>query len=137
MNLPTAHTQNFDPGILPETTADGRLVVWVPDDPTYSQPTQVTDELGHAVTYTYDKANRVLTSQDPAQAAAGKHITDTYDDDGNLTSVTDANDHVTSYAYDNRDRLVGIVDPVNQGTGRQTTLVYDAAATPSPMPTTT
>jgi RHS repeat-associated protein len=88
-------------------------------------PTRVTDELGHATTYTYDLAGRVLSMQDPVQAAAGEATSYAYDADGNLTSVTDALNHVTSYAYDARDRLTTMTDAANQGTGHATVYGYD------------
>ena len=57
--------------------------------------TSVTDEEGDTVTYTYDEMGRVLTEQNPVQAAAGKDTAFTYDGDGNLLTVTDANGHTT------------------------------------------
>jgi hypothetical protein len=39
---------------------------------------------------------RLLTAQNPVQAAAGKEIVDTYDKDGNLLTTTDADGHTTT-----------------------------------------
>ena len=86
----------------------------------------VTDESGDRTTYTYDNDNRVKTSQNPIQAAAGQATTNGYDAAGNLTSITDANGHTTSYMYDARNRVTTIIDAVNQGAGKQTTYGYDA-----------
>ena len=58
--------------------------------------TSVTDQVGDTVTYTYDAMGQVLTEQNPVQAAAGKDVAFTYDDDGNLLTVTDANGNTTS-----------------------------------------
>jgi RHS repeat-associated protein len=90
--------------------------------------TRTTDELGHISYATYDPMDRVLTTQDPVQAAAGPAVKTTYayDPAGNLTSVTDPLGHVTSFGHDARNRLVSVVDPFNQGTGRQWTYGYDA-----------
>jgi YD repeat-containing protein len=89
--------------------------------------TSVTDELGHTSHYTYDPMGRVLTAQDPVQAAAGTNTAYTYDPAGNLLSATDALSHVTTYSYNARNELVGMTDPANQGTGRQYTYAYDPA----------
>jgi YD repeat-containing protein len=52
--------------------------------------TSVTDEVGDTVSYTYNNMDEVLTEQNPVQAAAGKDVSFSYDDDGNLLSTTDA-----------------------------------------------
>ena len=82
--------------------------------------------MGDTVTYTYDQMGRVLTEQNPVQAAAGKDTAFTYDDDGNLLTVTDANGHTTSYTYNARNEAVSMTDPMD----RTTSYGYDADGQP-------
>ena len=70
--------------------------------------TSVTDEVGDITTYTYDQMGRVLTEQNPVQAAASKDTAYTYDADGNLTVITDANGNSTTYTYNARNELVNV-----------------------------
>ncbi len=66
--------------------------------------TSVTDAVGDTTTITYDQAGRVLTEENPVQAAAGKDTAYTYDADGNLLTATDANGHTTTYTYNAAQR---------------------------------
>jgi RHS repeat-associated protein len=83
------------------------------------------DDVGNKNSSTYDNANRLLSSQNPIQAAASKATSYTYDADGNLKTVTDALVHVTSYAYDARDRLMSMTESFNQMSINQTIYVYN------------
>jgi RHS repeat-associated protein len=66
---------------------------------------------------------RLLTAQNPVQAAAGKEIVDTYDKDGNLLTTTDADGHTTTYAYNARDEETSMTDAL----GNVTHYGYDAS----------
>jgi YD repeat-containing protein len=59
---------------------------------------------------------RVLTEQNPVQAAASKDTAFTYDEDGNLLTATDANGHTTSYSYNARNEEVSVTDPMARTT---------------------
>ena len=83
-------------------------------------------------TYTYDQMGRVLTEQNPVQAAAGKDTAYTYDADGNLLTATDANGHTTTYTYNARDELVTVTDPMDDVT---TLCLRSPTATSPPSPT--
>ena len=74
----------------------------------------VTDATGDPTIATYDNADRLMTTQDPVQAAAGQEAVNTYDGDGNLLATTDADGHTTHDSYNARDELVSAIDPLNQ-----------------------
>ena len=57
---------------------------------------------------------RVLTEQNPVQAAAGKDTAYTYDAAGNLLAITDANGHTTTYTYNARNELVSVTDALDR-----------------------
>ena len=65
---------------------------------------------------------RVLTEQNPVQAAADKETVFTYDPDGNLLTATDANGHTTTYAYNARNEEVSETDAMD----RTASYGYDA-----------
>ncbi|MHC0429500.1 scabin-related ADP-ribosyltransferase [Streptomyces sp. O3] len=111
--------------------------------------TSITDPRGNAdganpqdytSTYTYDDADRLLTSTD----AKGRTTKRTYDDAGNLASLTDADNETTTYTYDAANRLTDVKDPagnivkqtydkvgrlasITDATGGKTTYTYDKA----------
>jgi len=61
------------------------------------------------VTHTYDADDNQLTTLMPAEVAANKPTTVTYDQFGNATSATDPNGNVTIYQYDSVNRKVATV----------------------------
>ncbi len=71
------------------------------------------DALKATHTYSYDSANRVLTS---VGSAVGDTTTYGYDNQGNVRSIKDPLGNTTTYTYDALNRLKTIVDALNSTT---------------------
>jgi RHS repeat-associated protein/uncharacterized repeat protein (TIGR01451 family) len=94
-------TSQRDPlGNTTETTVDRN------GNPLTTRPPRGTaaGSAAYDVTRTFDDAGNVLTELAPAEAAANKPTTYTYDAFGNRTSVTDPNGSVTVTLYDSVNR---------------------------------
>jgi len=84
-----------------------------------------TDGLGYVTSYSYDAANRVVSTLDPETAYRGGSFTKqfTYDGAGRLLSERDANNVITSYTYNDR----GDVTSVSVGGVIAGSMSYDLA----------
>ena len=83
-----------------------------------------TDADGHTTTYSYSKANRLLSVAQPDPTGGpgpGPMTQYTYDLAGNRRTMQDPDQNVTTYGYDQRNRLTGTTDPY----GFTETTVYD------------
>jgi RHS repeat-associated protein len=78
-----------------------------------------TPTLKYTHSYTYDTANRMLTS---VGAALGETTTFLYDSQSNLVSVIDALSHTTTFTYDALNRNATFIDAL----GNTATYAYDA-----------
>jgi RHS repeat-associated protein len=72
---------------------------------------EVTDALGNATTYTYDKSSRMGTV-----TADGKTTTYAYDENGNRESVKYPGGVSETYAYDKANRLTSLANKKPDGT---------------------
>jgi RHS repeat-associated protein len=101
-------------------------------DPTFSQLSSQTDEVGHQTTYTLDaKGNRLTATQiDPTGVSASLVTTYTYTSTGLVATMTDPLKNVTGYSYNPQGELITIT--YDQGTAGQTTqtFTYNAAGMP-------
>ena len=80
--------------------------------------TKVTDPTNVALTYVYDRGDRLIRITD----GSNQKISFNYDPLGNLLSRTDQNGGVTRFRYDADGRYVKTVSPLNETTAYQ----YDA-----------
>jgi RHS repeat-associated protein len=76
-------------------------------DPTFSNPTSITDPLGNSTLVNYDTEGNATSIIDPL----GHQTTLGYNGMGLVTSVTDAMQDTTQFTYNLAD-LIGITDPL-------------------------
>jgi RHS repeat-associated protein len=86
--------------------------------------TQVTDQNGHSVDYTYDALGRVTE----VEKDNGDSVTYTYDTTqaGALYRKTDGNGRYTTYSYTNRYQLSSATYPVSAGVNTSESWTYNA-----------
>lgn len=75
------------------------------------------DALEQATIFTYDKNNRLLSTEDPA----GHKTSQTYDNVGNIETKTDGENNTTTFSYDGLNRLI----KVTNAKGEETSYTYD------------
>ncbi len=94
-----------------------------------STHTTVTDSLGRATTYSFDKSggkNRALTISGPGCAQCTRETgVYTYDSDLNVTSFTDAAGYVTAYTYDSKGNMLTRTEAQGTASQRTTTFTYE------------
>jgi len=81
-------------------------------------PEKVYDALGNCTKYTYDKNNRLVSTED----AEGHKTLQTYDNAGNIAAKTDGKGNTTAYEYDEFNRLKSVTN----AKGKKTSYTYYA-----------
>src|SRR5713101_5669135 len=84
-------------------------------DPTFNQPTSITDALNHTWSIGYDSRGNATSITDPLQ----HQITLAYNLNGQVASFTDAANDTVSFTYNYGD-LATITDPLSKTTHRLT-----------------
>jgi len=84
----------------------------------FSEPTSVTDPLGHATTDTYDARGNLISATDPL----GRRSTFTYDAEGEVTSATDPLGHTIRLGY-----TFGVLSSGTDALGQTSTQLTDSA----------
>jgi RHS repeat-associated protein len=111
-------TDVYDGGMLLQTIdpRDGTTEYVVNN---FTEPTQVTDPLGHVTTLTYDDNGNLESQTDPL----GHEQSWTYDASNNLLTSTDGNGHTTTLTYNAMDQITS----VTSASGGEATYSYDSA----------
>jgi RHS repeat-associated protein len=77
--------------------------------------TAATDPQGNTLSYSYDSAGNLDTTQSNAQPGVTLEDRDYNPDDGTISKITDGNGNITTYGYDPNGNLTSVDNPAPLG----------------------